>query len=392
MSRARWLLPLLLALAAPAAGQNKPAAPKNAAEAERKIETLRKEIRTLTKAQRELEEKRSREAKQLRQIDQKVAASSQTLNTVETALDGQERKLAQLETEQQRLERELRGQKQQLALLLRSAYRLGEDSELKHLLAQDKLSEAARWLAYHRYFERERRREIDGLTTQLAQLAEVSTAVEREKRTLAERKHEQELAVEALARQRQERKAVVSTLDAKYKDQQARLRALGKDERALRSLLDKLRQASNSSKAPAVIGRPGNTRPPAKTTPKNLTGWPLTGTLLAGYGNAMPDGRRSDGLLIAAAAGSPVHAVAAGRVVYADWLKGYGMLMVIDHGRGYMSLYANNDALLKDVGEAVTPGERVATVGTSGAQNRAALYFEMRLNGQPQNPNAWLKP
>lgn len=392
MSKARWLLPVLLAVAAAAPAQNKPAAPKSAAEAERKIETLRKEIRTLTKAQRELEEKRSREAKQLRQIDQKVAASSQTLSKVETALDGQERKLAQLETEQQRLERELRGQKQQLALLLRSAYRLGEDSELKHLLAQDKLGEAARWLAYHRYFERERRREIDGLSQRLAQLAEVSTAVEREKRTLAERKREQEQAVEALARQRQERKAVVSTLDAKYKDQQARLRALGKDERALRSLLDKLRQAANSSKAPAVIGRPGSTRPPAKTTPKNLTGWPLTGTLLAGYGNAMPDGRRSDGLLIAAAAGSPVHAVAAGRVVYADWLKGYGMLMVIDHGRGYMSLYANNDALLKDVGETVAPGERVATVGTSGAQNRAALYFEMRLNGQPQNPNAWLKP
>ena len=87
-----------------------------------------------------------------------------------------------------------------------------------------------------------------------------------------------------------------------------------------------------------------------------------------------------------------VLSVAAGRVVYADWLKGYGMLMVIDHGRGNMSLYANNDALLKDVGESVAPGERIATVGTSGAQNRAALYFEMRLNGQPQNPNAWLRP
>ena len=107
----------------------------------------------------------------------------------------------------------------------------------------------------------------------------------------------------------------------------------------------------------------------AKITPKNLTGWPLTGTLLAGYGNAMPDGRRSEGLLIAAAAGAPVYSVAAGRVVYADWLKGYGMLMVIDHGRGNMSLYANNDALLKDVGESVVPGERIATVGTSGAQN-----------------------
>jgi septal ring factor EnvC (AmiA/AmiB activator) len=106
----------------------------------------------------------------------------------------------------------------------------------------------------------------------------------------------------------------------------------------------------------------------------------------------MPDGRRSEGLLIAAPAGTPVFAVASGRVVYADWLKGYGMLMVLDHGNGSMSLYANNDALLKEVGESVKPGERIATVGSSGAQKISALYFEMRLNGQPQNPNPWLRP
>jgi murein hydrolase activator len=106
----------------------------------------------------------------------------------------------------------------------------------------------------------------------------------------------------------------------------------------------------------------------------------------------MPDGRKSEGLLIAAPAGTSVYGVAAGRVVYADWLKGYGMLMVIDHGRGYMSLYANNDALIKEVGDSVTAGERIATVGSSGGQGRTALYFEMRLNGQPQNPNGWLRP
>ena len=375
----------------PAQAQNK-ATPKNAAEAERKIETLRKEIKTLTKAQRELEEKRNREAKQLRQIDQQVAQSSQTLNKVESQIGQQERKLETLEEEQARLESGLRQQKQELAALLRSAYRLGDDSELKHLLAQDRLSEAARWLAYHRYFERQRQLEIGRLSAELQRLAVVSEAVAQEKRTLALQQQSQQQAVAALTQQRKQRSVVVNTLDAKYKDQQARIKALGKDEKALRSLLDKLQQVSKSSKAPAVIGRPSNAKNVTRATPKNLTGWPLTGSLLAGYGNAMPDGRRSEGLLIAAPAGTAVFSVAAGRVVYADWLKGYGMLLVIDHGRGYMSLYANNDALLKDVGESVTAGERVSTVGTSGAQNRAALYFELRLNGQPQNPNAWLRP
>ncbi|HWR95445.1 MAG TPA: peptidoglycan DD-metalloendopeptidase family protein [Arenimonas sp.] len=383
---------LCLLLSAPSFAQNKAPAVKNPADAEKKIEALRKEIKTLSKAQREVEEKRNLEAKQLRSIDQKVAVSSRSLDTIEGAIDGHEKKLGQLETEEQRLERSLRGQKEQLALLLRSAYRLGDNSELKHLLSQDKLGEAARWLAYHRYFEQERQKEITSLSAQLQQLAAASLAVEKERQALAQQKAQQQKAADELARQRQARSAAVSSLDAKYKTQQAKIKALGKDEKALRGLLNKLRQAAAKSKAPAVVGRPGSGKPAPKITPKNLTGWPLTGSLLAGYGNAMPDGRKSEGLLIAAPAGTSVFSVAAGRVIYSDWLKGYGMLMVIDHGRGFMSLYANNDALIKAVGESVAAGERISTVGSSGAQGRSALYFEMRLNGQPQNPNGWLRP
>jgi septal ring factor EnvC (AmiA/AmiB activator) len=383
---------LCLLLSVQAFAQNKAPTAKSTADAEKKIAALRKEINSLSKAQREVEEKRNLEAKQLRSIDQKVAVSSRSLNQIEGAIDGQEKKLVVLETEEQRLERNLREQKAQLALLLRSAYRLGDNSELKHLLAQDKISEAARWLVYHRYFEQERQKEIAGLSVELRQLAEASAAVERERLALAQQKAQQQKAVDDLAKQRKERSAAVSSLDAKYKNQQAKIKALGKDEKALRGLLDKLRQASAKSKAPTVVGRPSRTKPAPKITPKNLTGWPLTGALLAGYGNAMPDGRNSEGLLIAAPAGTSVYSVAAGRVIYADWLKGYGMLMVIDHGRGYMSLYANNDALLKEVGDPVSAGERISTVGSSGAQGRTALYFEIRLNGQPQNPNAWLKP
>jgi len=384
------MLALLFAL--PVLAQNKPPAAKTTTEAEKKIEALRSEIKTLSKAQRELDAKRSKEAKQLQDIDRKVASSSRALGEVESAVRVQTQKLSEMQSRQSVLESQLIGQKAELAVLLRSAYRLGENSELKHLLAQDKLAEASRWLVYHRYFERQRQAEIGRLAQQLQTLAALTSSIEQEKIRLAEQQDKQKQSVAELSRQRQQRKAVVSTLDAKYNNQQARIKALGKDEKALRGLLDKLRRAAQSSKAPVIVGRPSGKPAAPQSTPKNLTGWPLTGSLLAGYGNAMPDGRRSEGLLIAAAAGAPVYAVADGRVVYADWLKGYGMLLVIDHGRGYMSLYANNDALLKEVGDSVTPGERIATVGSSGAQNRAALYFEMRLNGQPQNPNSWLRP
>ncbi|MDQ3206845.1 MAG: peptidoglycan DD-metalloendopeptidase family protein, partial [Pseudomonadota bacterium] len=120
-------------------------------------------------------------------------------------------------------------------------------------------------------------------------------------------------------------------------------------------------------------------------------GWPLTGALVTGYGGKLPDGRSSDGLLIGAGAGAPVKAVADGQVAYAEWMTGYGLLLIVDHGNGYMSLYAHNDALLKDPGDAVKRGDPVATVGSSGGHGRAALYFELRRNGQPVNPNVWLK-
>ena len=105
----------------------------------------------------------------------------------------------------------------------------------------------------------------------------------------------------------------------------------------------------------------------------------------------MPDGRASEGVLIAAAPGTTVRAVADGRVVFSDWMNGYGLILIIDHGNGYMSLYAHNDALLRDAGDNVKRGDALASVGNSGGQGRPALYFELRRNGQPVNPDAWLQ-
>ncbi len=120
-------------------------------------------------------------------------------------------------------------------------------------------------------------------------------------------------------------------------------------------------------------------------------GWPLAGNLLAGYGARMPDGRGSDGLLIAATAGTPVKAVADGTVVYAEWMTGYGLLLIVDHGNDHMSLYAHNESLLREPGDRVSRGDPVSTVGSSGGHGRPALYFELRRGGRTVNPNTWLK-
>jgi septal ring factor EnvC (AmiA/AmiB activator) len=156
------------------------------------------------------------------------------------------------------------------------------------------------------------------------------------------------------------------------------------------------RAAANSTAKPGER-RPADTNPSKPS--RNLAratlvqvgglGWPLSGDLLAGYGARMPDGRTSSGLLIAAAQGSPVRAVADGSVVFAEWMTGYGLILILDHGDGTMSLYAHSETLLKSVGDRVRRGDPVARVGNSGGASRPALYFELRRDGRPVDPRQW---
>jgi septal ring factor EnvC (AmiA/AmiB activator) len=210
----------------------------------------------------------------------------------------------------------------------------------------------------------------------------------------------------------------VASLDERFKDQREKEQALGQDAKALETLLANLRgRRPRRSRAPRRRapcrrreGRRQNVphaRPRRRAArhrrPRSACGglgagaeggglgWPLSGNLLARYGGKLPDGRTSSGVLIGAPAGSTVTAVADGTVVFSDWMTGYGMILIVDHGNGYMSLYAHNDTLLKDAGARVSRGDAVAKVGNSGGQGVTALYFELRRGGQPVNPDSWLQ-
>jgi murein hydrolase activator len=293
------------------------------------------------------------------------------------------------------LENSLSRQRAELAALVRSAYALGKNEQLKLLLEQDRMSDLARVLAYHRYFQRDRQQRIVGLNAELQALAEVGEQIEAEQLVLLAAREKQQADVEALAAQRRERGKLVSSLDSRYRDRKTRLAELGRNEKNTVALLERLRKLMAQLPKPAPPPRkPGSGPAPAKgdaAIPLGPMNLPLVGTVLAGYGGTMPDGHRSQGLLIAGAAGAEVHAVNAGRVAYADWLKGYGLLIILDHGNGWMTLYAFNDALLKRAGDSVRAGEAISTVGSSGGQGRSAVYFELRHNGQPEDPRTWLK-
>ncbi|MCX7556297.1 peptidoglycan DD-metalloendopeptidase family protein [Xanthomonadaceae bacterium JHOS43] len=352
------------------------------AETQRKLTAIREEIASLTSVRNNLDAERSDAARALREADQSVDSESRILREIEARIDEQAQALEHLEGERTALEQRLGTQREALAALLRSAYALGRHEQLKLLLAQDRIDALARVLAYHRYFQRERIQRIDTLLAELEELATVVRQVREQREALDASQAEQAARIVELESVRETRRTLVAELDNRFKDTDSRLRALGRDEQALAKLLEKLQDIFADIPERLDAAQPFAQR-------KGRLGQPLAGRTRVGYGGSLPDGRKSLGWLIEAEPGAPVKAVAHGRVAFSDWLKGYGLIVILDHGEGWMSLYAQNDSLHRDVGDWVNPGDTLASAGSSGGQAHAALYFELRRNGRPVDPRGW---
>ena len=356
------------------------------AQTKQKLEQIRVEIHKLAEEQRSTAAKRNDATNALRDADLKIAALAKTLRSIDQQLSGQQAKLDGLLVQQSALDVKLKDQRDALAALLRSAYAMGRDEELKLLLAQDHIDDISRMLAYYRYFERARVHEIDGLLEDLQALAQLQADIERETVALKASRDERAIQAQRLDGEREQRHLLLGELDAALKDQTARLAALGKDEKALVDLLAKLRDIFADIPQHLVGAEPF-------ADLRGRLNWPLRGKVVVRFGATAVDGERSSqGVLIAAKDGSEVRAVSHGRVVYADWLRGYGLLLIIDHGEGYLSLYGYNETLLKEAGDWVDAGEVVATSGDSGGRKTAGLYFELRRDGKPIDPAAWMHP
>ena len=388
-----------------------PATAQSSGDTERKLQTIKRELQAVAKERRQLEGKRGAATRQLRDADEQVGRSGKSLRETELELARSEQAMAELQQRRDRLHATLGSRREELARLLRAAYAQGEAAPLKLLLAQDRVADANRLLTYHRYLQRDRAARIVVLAGELSALDALEREIVAQRSALDAARAQQRGQLAQLERDRKARAALVAQIDKSYQDKRKREQALGRDAKGLESLLKKLRaaaaraqaqrkaaaaKAAREAAAASSAGKPAPTRAaPAIARAPALQvgglGWPLSGSLLAGYGAKMPDGRGSDGLLIGASAGTPVKAVADGSVVYAEWMTGYGLLLIVDHGNDYMSLYAHNDALLREAGDAVKRGDPVSTVGSSGGHGRPALYFELRRGGQTVNPNTWLK-
>ena len=399
-----------------------PAPAQSQREAEKKLQKLRGELKTIAQERRKLDDARGEAARKLRSADEQVGKSSRSLSETEAALQREQAELAKLQQRRDDMTRRLGSQRAQLTALVRASYQLGSDAPLKVLLSQDRVADANRALAYHRYVQGDRSRRIATLSAELKALDALERDIATRRAQLAATRNQQRVRVDALAKDRKLNAALTADLDQRYQDRAAREKALGQDARSLERLLANLRaaaaraeaerraqakrvaaqeaaarKAANATRAggdkPVVPNR-APTRPVVATAPALKVGglgWPLSGNLLARFGGRMPDGRSSAGVLIGAPTGSTVTAVADGSVVFSEWMTGYGLILIVDHGNGYMSLYAHNESLLKDAGDRVQRGDAVAKVGSSGGQGTPALYFELRRNGQPVDPASWLQ-
>jgi septal ring factor EnvC (AmiA/AmiB activator) len=304
---------------------------------------------------------------------------------------------------------DLEAKKTELARLLRAAQFAGSEAPLKTMLAQDRVAEAERALTYQGYLQRGQVQRIRVLSAELQRIDALEREIVARREALDRERRTQASQLTELQQARKQRAGLLAGIDQQYRDRAGREKALGRDAKALQDLLSRLRAAAakaarDAARAKAEAERQAGAsgKPKPKPSARRATvasapamrvgglGWPVAGNLLASFGGTLPDGRRSDGVLIAAAAGTAVKAMADGTVVYADWMTGYGNILIIDHGNGYMSLYAHNDGLSRDAGDVVKRGDTVASVGTSGGQDVPALYFELRRNGAPVNPASWL--
>jgi len=377
----RRALPVLLGLAMPV-GAVLAAPTVREAEVLARLATLEQRLLALTEAQRIEEERRDATLAALRAADAAVATADARREAAETARREAEAELAVREAEHAELATRLTEARGRLARLLRAAYVQGRHEQLRLLLAQDQIDTAQRALAYHRHLQRARAAEIVDLQVALEALAQATAELRQRREALAATVAEADAAQADLQARRTEQAAAVTALQRGLAARAEERESLQRDRRSLEALLVELRDAIADVPRQLAEDRPFASR-------RGELPLPVQGRVLRRFGAELSGGLRSDGVLFAAETGSLVRAVAPGRVVYADWLRGHGLLLVIDHGDGWMSLYGQGERLLRGVGDWVGSGDPIARAGRSGGSAVSGLHFELRRNGEPVDPRGW---
>jgi len=351
-------------------------------ESEAALAAVRKEIKALQAEIASESTRRDEGARALRAAEVEIAAATRKLAAVRADLDTQQAARRDLNVETERATRGLAAEREALARQVRASYMTGREELFKLLLSQESPADLGRMLVYFDYYNRARSARIGVVAGELAKLTELGQEKTRVEAGLAALEATQAAEIAALEKSRDDRRAAVAKLEADIRDGAAAVKKLSGEEQRLADLIARLTKATASF--------PVDTDEPFARS-KGKLAWPVQGRQTGTFGQPRGAGPvKWSGVLLEAAAGTPVRAVHRGRVAFADWLTGLGLLVIVDHGGGYLSLYGHNEALLKESGDWVEPGEVIAQVGDTGGQARPGLYFELRLNGEPIDPDPWI--
>lgn len=353
------------------------------AAAELKLGQVRVEIEQLRKQLESARSDHRKEQERLRALDLEVQAANLKLRALRSRREQHVQELAAMERERETYIAGLDQRLEQLAEQLRASYRDDRQSRMKLVLNQDDPVLLARLLGYYEYISRAQAERIRLLRETLETLERMRESIDREMARITDLSEQQQELVTELSAQRERRQALLAELAGKISGEESRLQELERNRQDLEALVERL--ADVLADIPADLGSHLGV-----ANQKGRLPMPVRGPVKQSYGQGRSGGTRWQGWLIGADPGSEVKAVAYGRVAFADWLRGYGLLMIIDHGQGYMSLYGHNESLLYEAGAWVKPGDTISLVGANPG-NDQGLYFELRKGGKTLDPAAWLK-
>lgn len=346
---------------------------------------LRAKMQALAKEQADTAARRDSANATLAKQSDAVATAAKAVRDTDTQIAAKQQQLDQLQTQRSALNQSLDSQRAAIADLLRATYSVGQGSDLRLLLGDEDIARIARSLAYSKYFQQDRLQKVQALMAELTQLQNLETQITTEQQALQATRTQRAQQADTLEQQRKTQQKLASQIDTQYQSEGQRLAAMKQNAQSLNDLLGKLQKAiDEAAREAARRSRPNPALPgiePGKAL-ANIRGnlpWPAAGTVHS-FGN---------GVLIASPRGSEVHAVARGRVVYAHYLRGYGQLIILNHGNGWLSMYGNNETLLHGVGDDVGEGEALGTASLATSDS-TGVYFELRQNGKPVDPRSWL--
>lgn len=349
---------------------------------EAELKQVRGRIDSIRRAIHADAERRDALAGQVKEAELKIQSARERLSDVRARRIASENRLAELKNEQATTSKRIDAERKALGAEVKVAYMNGRQEQLKLLLNQQDPAQLGRMMAYYGYFGRARAERITAISEHLAHLELIAENIAGETQKLRDLEAAQARDVKLLAGARDQRARTLAQVQSKIKTRNDELSKLQREAQALEKLVEELRRAIEEF--PELAEQPFQ-------RVKGKLPWPVKGSLLARFGQTRAGGPlKWQGVVIGADRGTQVRSPYYGRVVYADWLPGLGLLVVVDHGGGYMSLYGHNEQVYRRVGDRVSPGDALSAVGDAAGLGRPGLYFEIRKGREPLDPGTWL--